>query len=101
MGFANRTETRFPSQGDASPGGFAPLPLNPNELTEIRCQWSCRVASVRFVGIQPGYCIRPDLLLFAPFSGPLKHSTLAVDLRSVSPLAIASRLSRAIAEAGR
>ncbi len=96
MGFANPNESRLPSQGDASPGGFAPLPLNPNELTEIRCQWSCRIASVRFVGIQPSYGIRPDLLLCAPLSGLLKHSTLAVELRSASPLAIASRLSQAI-----
>ena len=98
MGFAHPTETRIPLQGNASSGGFhrAPLPLNPNELPEIRCEWSCRIASVRFVGIQSGFGIRPDLLLFCPLFGLLKHSTLAVDLRSASPLTIASRLARAI-----
>jgi hypothetical protein len=101
VGFANPTETRFPPQGRiASHGGFTPLPLNPNELTLIRCNWSCRVASVRFIGIQSGFGIRPDLLLFCPLSGLLKHSTLSVDLRSASPLTISYRLSRAIAEAG-
>lgn len=95
MGFVNPTGTRSAPQGIASSRALS-LPLNPNELTEIRCQWSCRIASVRFVGIQPGYGIRPDLLLFAPLSGLLKHSTLAIDLRSASPLTIASRLAQAI-----
>jgi hypothetical protein len=110
MGFANRTETRLLSQGIASSGGFkrssvsavdSQTPPPPDELTIIRCKWSCRVASVHFVGIQPGFGIRPDLLLFCPLYGLLKHSTLAVDLRSASPLTIAYRLSRAIVEARR
>jgi hypothetical protein len=106
MGFVDRTETRLLSQGIASSGGFKRIsvsaadsqtPPAPNltELTLIRCQWSCRVAHCRFVGIQA------DLLLFSPIHGPLKHSTLAVDLRSANPLTISYQLLSAAIEARR
>lgn len=46
--------------------------------TELFGRFTCRAAGVRFVGIQNGYGVTPDLLLFQPFVGPAEGTTLAV-----------------------
>jgi hypothetical protein len=62
-------------------------------------RWCCRMANMKFVGIQCMYGVIPDALLFQPTSGVLAGSTLAVPADNVTPLALAYRAMDAVAEA--
>lgn len=50
----------------------------------IRCQWSCRMAGVRFKGVQSGFGVVPDLCLFEHTPG----RTLALPIDSLTPFQI-------------
>jgi hypothetical protein len=54
-----------------------------------RCHYACRITGVKYVGIQNGYGITPDLLLFQAGEG----STLAVPAATVTPLDITFRVA--------
>jgi len=54
--------------------------------------WACRMAGVRFGGIQLGYGIRPDMFLFQPQDGPCQGTTLALPLDQPVPLRILDRV---------
>lgn len=65
--------------------------VNPETQLQNRCEWTCRVAGVKFIGIQKMYGTRPDQLLFQPRIGIAAGTTLAVPIDAV-PLAVAYRI---------
>jgi hypothetical protein len=67
-------------------------------VSEVRFEWACRIARVRFVGIQCGYGVRPDAMLFQPLFGVLRNTTLAVDADRATPISISYRICDALNE---
>ena len=67
-----------------------PAPQTTRQLTharqqqELRCRWACRIAGCFFLGIQSGFNLVPDKMLFERVPG----RTLAMDVDHVTPLAI-------------
>lgn len=59
-----------------------------SSLSDVRARWSCRIASVVFIGIQESY----KSATFVLFTH--RGSTLAVQADKISPLAIAQRIER-------
>jgi hypothetical protein len=64
-----------------------------NQLVVNRCLWACRIAHVTYVGVQSGFGYRTDMLLFQPTHGPLKGSTLSLDIDRVTPLNISAKIA--------
>lgn len=93
----NWRKTKQEGKGAVSLAHTEAAPVS--EELEWRCRWACRIANVKYGGIQRMYGARPDQLLFQPLYGILKDSTLAVDIARANPLGISYRLSEAVAEA--
>jgi len=56
---------------------------------------SCRIAGVRFVGVQQGYGRVPNQLLFQPLEGLAAKTTLSVSADFATPWVIQTRVRAA------
>lgn len=95
-GFAPRGKTltvgplgvSVPSTPKQIPGGGSPLGVSASPATPENIVSN---AGAKYVGVQKGYGVRPDMVLFQPKSG---GTTLSIDIDKLTPESISSKIKK-------